>query len=122
MKPYYVEGHVIVNKNYGIPNGFARGENPEAVDISFAVPGHSEYQTGFAFDLRSPSGALLIIEPEITWVRENAHRYGFIVRYPEGKTHITGYKYEPWHLGYMGSDAEKIYCSNLTLEECYNIH
>lgn len=167
VEPYYVNGHVIVNKKYGIPRGFASGENPKAAkqiralisemknlgmsvdgsyagyrtyehqnrlytnyvkthgqaaaDISSAKPGYSEHQTGLAFDLRSPSGALLVTEPEVTWVRENAHRFGFIIRYPEGKTHITGYKYEPWHLRYMGLDAESIYLSGLTLEEYYEI-
>jgi LAS superfamily LD-carboxypeptidase LdcB len=48
---------------------------------------------------------------------ENAHRYGFILRYPEGKEDITKYSYEPWHLRYVGNIASNIYNNNLTLEE-----
>lgn len=92
-----------------------------AADISSAKPGYSEHQTGLAFDLRAPSGSLLTREKETTWVKENAHKYGFIVRYPEGKTHITGYKHEPWHLRYMGQDAEEIYKSGKTVEEYFDI-
>ncbi len=52
------------------------------------------------------------------WVSENAHRFGFIVRYPKGKEDITGYFYEPWHIRYLGVElATKVYESGLTLEE-----
>jgi D-alanyl-D-alanine carboxypeptidase len=50
-----------------------------------------------------------------------AHEYGFIVRYPEGKEHITGYQYEPWHLRYIGDEAEAVYESGLSLEEYLGI-
>lgn len=100
---------------------YVKQHGQEAADISSAKPGYSEHQTGLTFDLRSPNGTLLQTQVEVDWVANNAHRFGFIVRYPEGKTHVTGYKYEPWHLRYMGSDAEKIYQSSLSLEEYYNI-
>ncbi|HZJ86651.1 MAG TPA: M15 family metallopeptidase, partial [Erysipelothrix sp.] len=100
---------------------YIREHGQAAADISSAVPGFSEHQTGLAFDLRSPSGVLLQTQPEIGWVKDNAHRFGFIIRYPEGKTHITGYKYEPWHLRYLGNDAVKLYEANQTLEEYFNI-
>jgi len=52
------------------------------------------------------------------WIRENAHRFGFIIRYPRNKEHITGYDYEPWHIRYVGKKvAEEIYNNNLVLEE-----
>ncbi len=92
-----------------------------AADTFSARPGHSEHQTGLTFDLRQLSGSLLTSEPEISWVRDNAHEFGFIVRYPKGKEHITGYTYEPWHLRYMGQDARAIYESGQTLEEFYKI-
>lgn len=51
-------------------------------------------------------------------MRENAHKYGFILRYPKGKEHITGFKYEPWHYRYIGKEiATIIYNKNITLEE-----
>ena len=56
--------------------------------------------------------------PEGQWINEHCSEYGFIIRYPEGKTHITGYDYEPWHLRYVGIDtAKEITGSGLTLEE-----
>ena len=51
------------------------------------------------------------------WLRENAYRYGFILRYPRGLEDITGYDYEPWHYRYVGQMANDIYFNNLTLEE-----
>ena len=59
--------------------------------------------------------------PEAQWLANNAHRFGFILRYPEGKEDITGYNYEPWHIRYVGKDvAKKIYEKNITLEEYLN--
>ena len=58
---------------------------------------------------------------EFEWMKNNAHKYGFILRYPENKTMITGFKYEPWHYRYVGTDiAEVIYKESLTLEEYYD--
>ena len=55
---------------------------------------------------------------EFNWMKKNAHKYGFILRYPKGKEHITGFKYEPWHYRYVGiKSAKEIYENNLTLEE-----
>lgn len=87
-----------------------------------AKPGHSEHQTGLAFDLGGQMKYWL--EPEFAdteegiWLAENAHRFGFILRYPKDKEDITGYAYEPWHFRYVGKDhARRIYEENLTLEE-----
>jgi D-alanyl-D-alanine carboxypeptidase len=72
-----------------------------------ARPGYSEHQTGLAADV-SALGQGCVIQfcfgktAAGTWLRENAWRYGFIVRYPKGKTAITGYDYEPWHIRYVG--------------------
>ena len=55
---------------------------------------------------------------EFNWMKDNAHLYGFILRYPKGKEKITGFKYEPWHYRYVGvKHAKMIYEGNLTLEE-----
>lgn len=50
-------------------------------------------------------------------MKDNAYKYGFILRYPKGKEHITGFKYEPWHYRYIGGYAKEIYQKKLTLEE-----
>ena len=56
---------------------------------------------------------------EFLWIKNNAHKYGFIVRYLEDKTDITGYIYEPWHLRYVGNIAKFLNKYNLSLEEYY---
>jgi len=85
-----------------------------------AKPGHSEHQTGLAVDIADLSLDYDNFEytKEFIWVKENAHKYGFIMRYPKAKFHITGFKYEPWHYRYVGIEiASYIYENNLTLEE-----
>ena len=95
----------------------------EAADTYSARAGHSEHQTGLAVDITSDSvNEELTVEfgetEEGKWVAENAHRFGFIIRYPEDKTLLTGYQYEPWHLRYVGIDAAtEIYENGWILEE-----
>lgn len=91
-----------------------------------AQPGKSEHQTGLAIDFCIYKEGKCYIEHDIKeleetkWIHQNAHKYGFIIRYPEGKEDITKYNYEPWHLRYIGNLAEYIYNNNLTLEEYYD--
>lgn len=92
-------------------------------DTYSARPGHSEHQTGLAFDLNTITDDFAYTD-EGKWVNEVAYKYGFILRYPKGKDHITGYKYEPWHLRYVGYDlASKLYNNGdwITLEEYFNL-
>ena len=57
---------------------------------------------------------------QFVWMRDNAHRFGFILRYGDGMEYITGYKFEPWHYRYVGVDAATfIYENDLTFEEYY---
>lgn len=92
-----------------------------------AFPGNSEHQTGLAMDISSNSANLSLTEAfgetsEGKWLAENAHRFGFILRYPKGKETITGYQYEPWHFRYVGEKAAlEMYQNQLTLEEYFNI-
>jgi hypothetical protein len=82
-----------------------------------ARPGHSEHQTGLAIDVNSISQAWGETKAG-RWVARNAHRYGFIVRYPKGKTSLTGYAYEPWHLRHVGiTVATHLYKKGLTLDQ-----
>jgi D-alanyl-D-alanine carboxypeptidase len=99
----------------------------EQAVMAVAVPGYSEHQTGLAMDISANSvGCSLTTSFETTaegkWLAENAHRFGYILRYPKGKGAITGYQYEPWHFRYVGKKAaEQIYEKGLTLEEYFNI-
>lgn len=88
--------------------------------IGTARPGESEHQSGLAMDLNSISQSFQYTK-EGKWLAQNAHYYGFIIRYPKGKSHITGYMYEPWHVRYVGKElATYCYTNNLTLEELEN--
>ncbi|MDX9918269.1 MAG: D-alanyl-D-alanine carboxypeptidase family protein [Gudongella sp.] len=87
-----------------------------------AKPGHSEHQTGLAFDIGGDSNLWADSgfddTEEAKWLAENAHRFGFILRYPEGKENITGYNYESWHFRYVGKEhAKEIYDKGIALEE-----
>lgn len=88
-------------------------------DNCSARPGHSEHQTGLAIDIAGENGEYtdFASSKEFIWMKTHAHQYGFILRYPEGKEEITGFKYEPWHYRYVGKIASYLYENNLTLEE-----
>lgn len=91
-----------------------------------AYPGTSEHQTGLAMDISSESQSYELTEafgttPEGKWLEDNAHNYGFILRYMKGREDITKYQYESWHYRYVGKDAATIiYENNWTLEEFFN--
>lgn len=97
----------------------------DGAELVSARPGMSEHQLGLAMDVTSAAVGYDLLEsfgstPEGQFIKENAHKYGFIIRYPQGKTDITGYAYEPWHLRYLGVDvATEIYNSGKTMEEYY---
>jgi D-alanyl-D-alanine carboxypeptidase len=92
-----------------------------------AVPGQSEHQTGLAMDISSRGENMLLtaefgMSKEGKWLTSNAHRFGFILRYPKGKESITGYQYESWHFRYIGINAATIiHENNWTLEEFFQI-
>ncbi len=102
-------------------NARTRGE--EEANRFSARPGQSEHQTGLAMDVTCPEVGFELIQrfgetEEGRWIKDNAHRFGFIIRYPEGAEGITGYAYEPWHLRYVGQHhAERIHELGVTFEE-----
>lgn len=112
-------------RSYSLQNDlytrYSNRDGKAAADRYSARPGHSEHQTGLALDLNDITSAFANTA-EGQWVAENCWRYGFILRYPQGKEAQTGYMYEPWHIRYVGVDvATKIYESGLCLEEYYGI-
>ena len=172
-EPTYINGILIVNKQYPLPSTYNKGEDAEATtalnkmlsdgkaagydyvpfsgfrsyeyqttlynryvnrdgkeaaDRYSARPGHSEHQTGLAWDIGEKGQEDLWLTDEFgetkagKWLMENAHQYGFILRFPKGKEHITGYMYESWHYRYVGVKyAEAIHKQDVTLEEYLNI-
>lgn len=102
-------------------NRYVARDGQTAADTYSARPGHSEHQSGLAFDLNTIDDSFANTA-EGQWVAQNCHKYGFIVRYPKGKEHLTGYQYESWHLRYLGVDtATAVYESGLCLEEYLGI-
>ena len=102
-------------------NNYVARDGKEAADTFSARPGHSEHQTGLTIDCNY-AGDAFHDTPEAKWLENNAWKYGFIIRFPKGKEDKTGYKYESWHIRYVGKDmAKKIYDSGLCLEEYFGI-
>lgn len=172
-KPLYIDGILVVNKDYCIPkdyksekegesleafakmkeaakedgiilnirsghrsyhtqvslfNKYAKRDGIEAANTYSAKPGFSEHQTGLAYDFTGRNtnrvpGIWFDNTPEAKWLYENAHEYGFILRYPKNKEHITGYIYESWHYRYIGTEHSKNFNMNdLTLEEYLGLY
>lgn len=118
-------GMDYIKTNY-VDLGITRltSEDARKVVLSYsAYPGTSEHQTGLCVDfITSDMGGNLTEAfantKAFAWLRENAYRFGFILRYPQGLEEITGYQYEPWHYRFVGREAATdIYFGNLTLEE-----
>ena len=101
---------------------YCNREGAAKADTYSARPGFSEHQTGLALDVAGRDCNLNNFggTKEFDWMQAHAHEYGFILRYAEGMSYITGYMYEPWHYRYVGTKAaEEIHSSGLTLEEYY---
>lgn len=112
----------------GLYQRYVDKDGEAEADRYSARPGYSEHQTGLAFDIGEQDvtedwASERFGETEAgKWTAANAHRFGFIMRYPDGKEFITGYMYEPWHFRYVGVKiAESIYKNNSTLEEYLDI-
>lgn len=106
-----------IYRNHVANKGQERG------DLVSARPGHSEHQTGLAFDVNIIDSSF-IGTPEAIWLQDNCYRFGFILRYPENKTDETGYAFEPWHFRYVGRElAEALYHGGdwLTIEDYFGI-
>ena len=102
-------------------NNYSARDGSVAADKYSARPGHSEHQTGLAVDIRNVAYNSTVTDSEYAWLKENAHKYGFIIRYTKDSISITGYQEEPWHLRYIGIEhATKVKELGLTYDEYYN--
>ena len=104
---------------------YAANSGIAAANQYSAFPGQSEHQTGLAVDISSVSrscylDACFTSTPDGQWLAANGYKYGFTLRYPEDKTEITGYNFEPWHYRYVGIDlATALHQSSFTLDEAW---
>lgn len=127
---YGVSGYRSYDRQYEIygthiVTDITEGNTFRNTNLYSAAPGNSEHQSGLAMDVSCKSlgyglDTLFATTPEGIWLKENCWRFGFILRYPKDKEHITGYAYEPWHIRYVGVPlAYHLYTTGLTLEEYY---
>lgn len=120
-----VSGYRSYARQQEIYNNNVSTRGRTTTNLVSANPGASEHQTGLAIDVSSESvGCALETSfgdsEEGKWLAKHCHKFGFIIRYPEDKTEITGYSYEPWHIRYVGKKlATYLYKKDLTLEEYY---
>lgn len=122
-----VSGYRSYSKQNAIYDHKVNSAGAETADSLVALPGSSEHQLGLAMDVtRSGSSSLssqFANTAEGKWVAENAHLYGFIVRYPQGMEETTGYSYEPWHIRYVGKAyAQAIFESGLPMDLYVSAH
>ena len=107
-------------------NDYVKKNNEEYADTIAARPGHSEHQTGLSLDIFSTKDPKIKTFGEsdtFKWLKDNAYKYGFIIRYPKDKEDITGFNYEPWHYRYVGLEiAKEIYEEDITYEEYYEYY
>lgn len=115
-------------------NYWASIDGVKKAEMYSARPGKSEHQTGMAIDVGSSTKPSTNLETSFAktsegkWLKANAHKYGFVIRYPKGKTGKTGYNYEPWHIRYIGGSyenakyhAKKITEKKITVEEYFKL-
>jgi len=109
-------------------NGWVNDLGQKGADLTSARPGYSEHQTGLAIDISAkPADCTLKAcfgdTKQGKWLAKNAWEYGFVLRYPEDKTDVTGYEYEPWHYRYVGKDLAKAMhdTKTETLEEFFDL-
>lgn len=96
--------------------GYSKSDAKKLAREWVAEPGTSEHELGIALDINADEGS--DAWEVYTWLADNAHQYGFILRYPQGKEEITGIDYEPWHYRYVGYEAaQEMYDQHITLEE-----
>lgn len=137
----YAREHKIINEPMSIAsgyrsnavqasiyNGYVSRDGQAAADIYSARPGHSEHETGLAIDVtlansaeNNPGNSYVELFPnQSKWLAEHCGEFGFIIRYPKGKENFTGYRYEPWHIRYVGTDWVKK-LNGKTIEEYFQI-
>lgn len=103
-------------------NNYVKKDGVKIADTYSARPGFSEHQTGLVVDIDNNHLSYENFDKtnEFVWLKDNAYKYGFILRYPEKKESITGYSYESWHYRYVGLDISKyIHDNNITFDEYY---
>jgi len=115
-----ISGYRSYSTQDNLYNRYLKKDPQWLVDTYSARPGFSEHQTGLVVDVSSNNQDILTFEMSnsFKWMKDNAHLYGFILRFQKGKEDISGYKYEPWHYRYVGKEiATTLYSTGMTYDE-----
>lgn len=119
-------GYRSYNFQSTLYNNYVKMDGVKNADTYSARPGYSEHQLGYSADLTNKNNVSFDefeYTDEYKWLQDNAHKFGFIMRYPKNKEYITGYIFESWHYRYVGVDiATYIYENNITYEEYYEYY
>ena len=122
-----ISGYRSYAAQKSVYNSYVTRDGQTRADTYSARPGYSEHQTGLAADLGHGNGQCDLEICFATsaggmWLAAHAHDYGFVIRYAEDKTAITGYQFEPWHIRYVGTDlAAKVTSQKVSLEEYFGL-
>jgi zinc D-Ala-D-Ala carboxypeptidase len=123
-----VSSYRSYSRQVDVYNGWVSRLGQEAADLTSARPGHSEHQTGFVIDFGAVPAQCDLDQcfadtTQGSWLAANAYKWGFILRYPNGYTDITGYEFEPWHYRYVGVElATEMHDTGvMTLEEFFGL-
>jgi zinc D-Ala-D-Ala carboxypeptidase len=122
---YAASGYRSYTRQMSVFKDEIASSGQKEADQAVAIPGSSEHQTGLAMDITCQKEQFLLTDhfaddKEGKWLMDNAHKYGFILRYPKDKINITHYEYEPWHYRYVGTNAANVmYQHHWTLEEYF---
>lgn len=124
-------GYRSYNTQKNIYNNYVKRDGQQQADTYSARPGSSEHQTALCFDICGTNlssdkciSSAFNNTNEAKWINDNASKYGFIIRYPQGKQDKTGYKYESWHVRYVGTDlANELYNNGnwISMEEYFGV-
>jgi LAS superfamily LD-carboxypeptidase LdcB len=124
LRIYGTSGFRSYDRQEYLYNNYVSKWGKAEADLVSARPGHSEHQTGLVMDLTIDGGLNSFTgTAEHKWMLDHSYEYGFILRYPENKSIITGYNAESWHYRYLGVElATKVKESHLTYDEYYNLY
>ena len=112
----------------GVYNGLVEQLGQAGGDLTSARPGHSEHQTGLVVDISAVPATCALDQcfadtDQGKWLAKNAYKWGFVLRYPNKMTNITGYEFEPWHYRYVGVElATEMHTTGIkTLEQFFDL-
>ena len=123
LKLWIQSGYRSYSYQNSLYERYVKRDGEEKANLYSAKAGHSEHQSGYAFDVNTIDDSFATTK-EGVWINDNCYKYGFIIRYPKNKENETGYKYESWHLRYVGAELATLLYNDgnwITMEDYFGI-